>query len=117
MQPGKNYGWPVIRGDRNASGMEPPVIQSGTDTWAPSGAAFWNGSIFFGALRGQSLFQVQINDQPLSLQRHLNRSFGRIRDVVVGPDGLLYITTSNRDGRGVPTPDDDRIIRINPRKL
>ncbi|MBI2859378.1 MAG: PQQ-dependent sugar dehydrogenase [Chloroflexi bacterium] len=117
VQSGKNYGWPVIRGEQSASGMESPVLQSGTDTWAPSGTAFRNGSIFFGALRGQSLFQVQINNQPPSLQRHLNRSFGRIRDVVVGPDGLLYITTSNRDGRGVPSPNDDQIIRINPSKL
>jgi len=115
--PGSNYGWPVIRGDEKSPGMESPVIHSGSDTWAPSGIAFWNGSLFFSGLRGQSLFQVPLDSQPPSLKRQLNGSFGRLREVVLGPDGFLYITTSNRDGRGVPTPSDDQIIRVNPRKL
>ena len=115
--PGSNYGWPVIRGDEKSPGMESPVIHSGSDTWAPSGIAFWNGSLFFSGLRGQSLFQVSLDSQPPSLKRQLNGSFGRVREVVHGPDGFLYITMSNRDGRGVPTPSDDQIIRVNPRKL
>ncbi len=115
--PGRNYGWPVIRGDVSAPGMESPVIHSGSDTWAPSGVAFLNGSLFFAGLRGQSLFQVLPSIQPPSLQRHMNGSFGRIREVIAGPDDLLYITTSNRDGRGLPSPSDDQIIRVNPKKL
>ena len=48
IEKGKNYGWPVIQGDERREGMEAPVVQSGPeDTWAPAGAVFWDGSIFF----------------------------------------------------------------------
>ncbi|KCZ72334.1 glucose/sorbosone dehydrogenase [Candidatus Methanoperedens nitroreducens] len=117
IEPGKNYGWPIVQGDEEAPGFVSPVIHSGTETWAPSGAAYLDGSLFFAGLRGQSLYEVVIDDQPVSLRRHLNRDFGRLRDVVVGPDNFLYILTSNRDGRGMPGEDDDRIIRIDPGKF
>lgn len=117
IEPGKNYGWPVIRGEETAAGLEAPVIQSGSETWAPSGAAFAGGSIFFAGLRSQSLFEAVMKDGTVTLRRHLERNFGRIRAVVTGPDTFLYLLTSNRDGRGVPTADDDQIIRIDPGKL
>jgi glucose/arabinose dehydrogenase len=117
IEPGKNYGWPIIRGDERATGLQNPVIHSGRQTWAPSGIAFLNGSLFFAGLRGQSLYEVIIEKEPVTLRRHLNKNFGRLRDVVVGPDNLLYLLTSNRDGRGAATVDDDQIIRINPEKL
>ena len=116
IEPGKNYGWPNIRGDEKAQGLVSPWLHSATDTWAPSGIAYSEGSLFFAGLRSQSLFEVIVDDEP-TLRRHLNRNFGRLRDAVVGPDYYLYILTSNRDGRGVPTEDDDQIIRINPKKL
>jgi len=117
VEPGRNYGWPVIRGDMTASGMVSPVIQSGQETWAPSGMAFREGSLFFAGLRGQTLFQAVIETGTVTLKKHLVRDFGRLRDVVAGPDGMLYILTNNRDGRGVPTDEDDQLIRINPEKL
>ncbi|MDP2730019.1 MAG: PQQ-dependent sugar dehydrogenase [Dehalococcoidales bacterium] len=117
IEPGKNYGWPIVRGDEQTAGLESPVIHSDGETWAPSGLAFFNGSLFFAGLRGQSLYQATIGNQKVALQRHLDRNFGRLRDVVVGPDNMLYILTSNRDGRAVPTSQDDRILRINPGKL
>jgi glucose/arabinose dehydrogenase len=117
VQPGKNYGWPVIRGDASAPSMVSPVIQSEQDTWAPTGIAYWNGSVFFTGLRGQTLYQAVIQDGTVSLKTHFVRDFGRLRDVVVGPDGMLYILTNNRDGRGVPTAEDDQLIRVNPNKL
>jgi len=117
VEPGKNYGWPVIRGDATAPGMVSPVIQSGQDTWAPTGIAYWNGSLFFTGLRGQTLYQAVIQDGTVTLKTHFVRDFGRLRDVVVGPDGMLYILTNNRDGRGVPTAEDDQLIRVNPGKL
>lgn len=117
IEPGKNYGWPIIRGDEKAADMQSPIIHSGGETWAPSGLAFLNGSLFFAGLRGQSLYEAVIEDHTVTLHRHLNKNFGRLRDVVAGPDGLLYLLTSNRDGRGVPTADDDQIIRIDPEKL
>ncbi len=117
IQPGGNYGWPVIRGEETAPGMETPVLHSGRQTWAPSGAVFAGGSLYFAGLRSQSLFQAVITDGEVSLRRHLEKNFGRLRAVVAGPDGFLYLLTSNRDGRGIPRGDDDQIIRINPEKL
>ncbi len=117
IEPGKNYGWPQIRGNEQAEGMRNAEIQSGGETWAPSGLAFWNDSLFFVGLRSQTLFRLLIEDDQLRLTRNLEKQFGRLRDVVVGPDGLLYVLTSNRDGRGLPREDDDQIIQVNPKKL
>jgi len=113
---GRNYGWPVIRGDQQSPGMESPYIHSGSDTWAPSGAAVFQGALFFTGLRGSALFELPMNDSPI-LRRHLPGQFGRLRDVVPGQDGFLYVLTSNRDGRGAPTALDDQIIRIDPKRL
>jgi len=122
IEPGKNYGWPEVRGDETREGMVPPVIHAGTsETWAPAGASFatrgpWAGSLLFTGLRGQTLYRLPLdpNDPRKAgqLERHFYRRFGRLRDVVEGPDGNLYLLTSNRDGRGNPTEDDDRLIRL-----
>lgn len=117
IEPGKNYGWPIIQGDEEVPVLASPVIQSGGETWAPSGAAFLDDSLFFAGLRGQILYELKIKEEPMTLHRHFDKNFGRLRDVVSGSDGFLYITTSNRDGRGAPMPGDDRIIRINPKNL
>lgn len=119
IERGKNYGWPDIEGDETQSGMVAPKQHSGSSaTWAPSGMAFVNGSLFFSGLRGAALYESEIqNNQANTVTEHFKNEYGRIRDVVVSPDGMLYITTSNRDGRGNPESTDDRIIRINPRAL
>ena len=114
---GKNYGWPTIRGTQKAEGLQTPILQSGQETWAPAGVAFVDGSIFFGGLRGQALFQAKLQNGSAILAVHFKEQFGRIRDVIVGPDGFLYISTSNRDGRGKPVEGDDKIIRINPNQF
>jgi aldose sugar dehydrogenase len=122
ITPGGNYGWPVISGDETRQGMISPVIQSGnTVTWAPSGATFatsgpWAGSLLFAGLRGQSLYRLTLdpNDpgKALGLEQLLAGQYGRLRDVVVGPDGAYYILTSNLDGRGTPPPDGDKVLRL-----
>lgn len=113
---GKNYGWPTIRGTQTKGGMEKPVIESGTGTaWAPAGAAFLDGKLYFGGLRGEALYAY--NPSTSDLQELFKGTYGRIRDVVAGPDGMLYITTSNKDGRGSPLNGDDKVIRVNPAKL
>lgn len=117
IEKGLNYGWPTIRGTQKNATMQPPILQSSTDTWAPSGTVFYNGSIFFAGLKGQALFEAKINGNSVDLKTHFKNEFGRIRDVIVGPDNMLYIATSNRDGRGAPKSGDDKIIRINPEKL
>lgn len=110
IEKGKNYGWPEIRGYEEKEDMEKPTLHSGQGTWAPAGMAFLNGSLYFGGLRGQALYQYDIEKK--ELKTHLKGQLGRIRDVVLGPDKLLYITTSNRDGRGTPSARDDKIIRL-----
>ena len=122
VEPGKNYGWPDIRGDETKEGMVSPVINAGSsETWAPTGATFvthgrWAGSLLFTGLRGQTLYRVILDPnnprKAEKLERLFSRQFGRLRDVVEGPDKALYILTSNHDGRGTPAPDDDRVIRI-----
>lgn len=118
IEKGKNYGWPNIQGDENKPGMETPKLNSGpTTTWAPAGAAFLKNSLFFGGLRGQALYEVSLAGDKITIKEHFKNQFGRIRDVVLGPDQMLYITTSNNDGRGTPNSGDDKVIRINPGKL
>lgn len=119
IEAGKNYGWPEIQGDQKKTGMEQPVSHSGDDTWAPSGAAYYRYSndkysIFFAGLKGEALYEMEFSQLGSLLRTHFKRQFGRIREVVLGPDNMLYITTSNNDGRGNPTPADDRIIKVNP---
>lgn len=122
IEPGKNYGWPEIRGDDSKDGMITPVIHAGSDeTWAPTGATFvsrgpWSGSLLFTGLRGQTLYRVVLDaNNPRRvdrLERYFARQYGRLRDVAEAPDGSLYILTSNRDGRGRPSDDDDRVLRL-----
>lgn len=118
IQKGDNYGWPEIQGDETQEDMVTPVINSGNTTWAPSGIAVIGNKIYFGGLRGNALYSTEISGDSLSsVVEHFKSDFGRIRAVVAGPDDMLYVSTSNRDGRGNPTSEDDRIIRINPHLL
>ncbi|MDO8497569.1 MAG: PQQ-dependent sugar dehydrogenase [bacterium] len=114
VEMGKNYGWPIIQGDETNPGMETAKKNSGDTTWAPAGAVTVGNFLFFGGLRGQTLYEAGIgNDGVRELKEHFKGEFGRIREVVLGPDGMLYITTSNKDGRGIPKNGDDKVIRIN----
>ncbi len=116
---GGNYGWPDIRGDQKMPGMTPPVLESGArDTWAPAGLIHYRGNLFFTGLRGQALYQAQITSGgQLSLIVHHKNQFGRLRAIGLGHDGYIYFSTSNSDGRGLPKPGDDRIIRFDPNSL
>jgi hypothetical protein len=98
--------------------MEAPVINSGPDTtWAPAAATSINNSIYFAGLRGNGLYQAETeNGEVTNLDKHLT-SFGRLREAELGPNGNLYISTSNTDGRGIPAGNDDKIIKVNPENL
>ena len=119
---GANYGWPRIEGAAALPGMETP-IEFYNPAIAPSGAAFYRGdrfpgfsnNLFVGTLRGTHLLRLRTEArQIVSQERLLDGRFGRIRDVVSGPDGYLYLCTNNRDGRGNPATTDDRILRLVP---
>ena len=125
ITPGTNYGWPETAGGESADGMQTPILHTGFDTWAPSGAEFydghkipeWTGKYFVATLRGSHLHVIDLDLESGTVASHeklFEGEFGRIRDVQTGPDGFLYLLTSNRDGRGFPAPNDDRILRITP---
>lgn len=115
---GNNYGWPTIIGNQTQTGLVTPIINSGNDTWAPSGLAYLKSYLYFVGLRGSALYRVKVTNGKISdFKVFLKNELGRLRDVIVGPDDMLYLTTNNRDGRGVPLFGDDKIIRLNPDKL
>lgn len=119
IEPGKNYGWPTIEGDAEKADMVSPTLHSGTSaTWAPASSAIIGNSLFFGGLLGEALYEAVLDGENVTeLKTHFKGEYGRIRTVRVGPDGMLYLTTSNRDGRGDPIDTDDRILRVNPSLL
>ena len=122
---GKNYGWPDIVGDETSEGLENPILHTGEDTWAPSGAVFydsdkiteWHEKYFIATLRGNHLRMLDLdleNNLVISSKALFSGEYGRLRSANMGPDGHLYILTSNQDGRGGPAQNDDRILRIIP---
>jgi len=122
IEPGKNYGWPVIHHRATHEGMESPILEY-TPACAPASGMFYRGSqfpqfkgnFFFGCLVGERIIRVVTNGRQVVNQENLlERKYGRIRDVAEGPDGYIYFSTSNRDGRGSPASDDDRILRLVP---
>jgi glucose/arabinose dehydrogenase len=118
IEAGGNYGWPDVIGDETKAGTIGPVLQSGDDTWAPASLMYWNGSLYFGALKGTALMRAPFSGGTVvRTERTLSDTYGRIRTVRVGPDRMFYITTSNTDGRGRALPIDDRIVRVDPSSL
>ena len=114
---GGNYGWPEVEGFGAADGFVEPQRVWPTDEASPSGIAYWNGSIWMAGLRGERLWQIPIiasgsgptTGEPVA---HLTDVYGRLRTVAAAPDGSLWLTTSNTDGRGDVRDGDDRILRI-----
>jgi len=123
VEKGKNYGWPTIHHTETAAGLESPLLEY-TPACAPGSGAFYRGSVFpqfkgnffFGCLRGERMIRVVLDGRRVVSQENLLQNYGRIREVAEGPDGYLYFSTSNRDGRGKPAEDDDRIMRLVPAK-
>ena len=113
----RNYGWPLEEGRGDDPAYRNPFVQWRTADASPSGLAYLDGSLWAGALRGGRLWQI-----PVAADGRTGRprdffvgDYGRLRTVVAAPDGNLWVTTSNRDGRGDPAPDDDRILVVSPR--
>ena len=119
IERGKNYGWPLGSGENVPAGTVAPIRQSGSATWAPSGAAIAGDTLYFVGLRGQELYALPLaeKDRKGELRSYFGKQFGRIRSVTVGPDGYFYLLTNNRDGRGILQSEDDQIIRVHPRAL
>lgn len=118
LERGGDYGWPVISGAGNRPGFVDPLF-TWTPTIAPAAALFYAGDLL-PALAGTFVF-VTLKESDLRVLRSFaeeeilfDDEFGKLRAVAQGPDGALYVATSNHDGRGRPRTGDDRIIRIGP---
>jgi glucose/arabinose dehydrogenase/putative cell wall-binding protein len=120
---GSNYGWPVVTGAAGDPRFVDPIVVRQPTVASWSGAAVltggsipaWEGSLFVAALRGQRLWRFSLAEGVVTAAEELLvGEYGRLRAVAQAPDGALWVLTNNRDGRGSPVADDDRIIRIGP---
>ncbi len=125
IEAGENYGWPEVEGEGGTDrGFVDPITVWPTSEASPSGAEIlvngaipqWEGDLFVTALRGESLWRLELDGRGnvTDRQRLLEGEVGRLRDVAQAPDGSLWVSTSNRDGRGTPDENDDRIFRLAP---
>ncbi len=136
IEMGRNYGWPNVRGfcDNDVLPGEQAFCQTNnvveplrvwTPTIAPAGADIynanlipgWKGSLLFTTLKGAALIRLTLSadgGRVVDQETFFQDRFGRLRDVLVGPRGEVYLATSNRDGRGNPAPGDDRILLVLP---
>lgn len=120
---GGNYGWPIVSHEKTDQRFVSPLLVF-TPAEAPAGATFYDGTIFpqfkhnffFGALRGEGIMRVVFDESDVnkvsSYEKLSGIDVGRIRDIVTGPDGYIYFSTSNRDGRGTLREGDDKIYRL-----
>jgi aldose sugar dehydrogenase len=113
IEKGRNYGWPEVEGRGGDPRFADPVAQWATDEASPSGIAIAGDAVYLAALRGQRLWQVPISDRGAGQPRaFFVEEHGRMRTVQPAPDGTLWVTTSNTDGRGDPRAGDDRILSV-----
>lgn len=113
VEGGGNYGWPQVEGRGGREEFTDPQVVWETENASPSGLAFLDGHVWMAALRGQRLWRVDVSQGKAASPRDFFVGrYGRMRTVVVSPDGDLWVTTSNRDGRGEPAAEDDRILVV-----
>jgi len=122
VERGKNYGWPTITHREQKPGLITPLLEY-SPACAPGGTMFYygdkfpdlKGNLFVSCLRGTRIQRISLSGREVIGQEGLlDGKVGRIREIAEGPDGYIYLATSNRDGRGTPIPSDDRIMRLVP---
>jgi glucose/arabinose dehydrogenase len=112
IEPGHNYGWPVVEGKAGRSRYTDPQAQWPTSDASPSGIAVADGAVWMAALRGESLWRVPLTANGIGTpERLLRGKYGRLRDAVSGPDGRLWVLTSNTF-RGSPAAHDDKVVAL-----
>ena len=118
--PGGNYGWPEVTGRAGNPRFLDPLVESGTGGWPPGGLAFatqgsWAGDLVVVSLAGGQLWRFALSGdgtEVVDRAQLIHGEYGRLRGLARGPDGALYVGTSNRDGRGRPNAGDDRLLRL-----
>jgi glucose/arabinose dehydrogenase len=113
IEAGKNYGWPECEGRCGKSGFVDPAHEWPVAQASPSGLAIVKDVAFMASLRGTRLWRMRINGNDVTeVTAYLIGEYGRLRTIVVAPDGSLWVTTSNHDANGTPRSGDDKILRI-----
>jgi glucose/arabinose dehydrogenase len=113
IERGGNYGWPQVEGKGGSDRFIDPALQWRPVDASPSGLALGpDGALYLAALRGESLWRIPISDEGVDRPERLVRgTYGRLRDVVAGPDGTVWLLTDNRS-RGVLRDGDDRLVSL-----
>jgi glucose/arabinose dehydrogenase len=123
IEPGEDYGWPEVTGapgddryvDAAFVAQPPEASWSGATILHDGAIPQWEGDLFVAALRGERLWRFELEDGRIVADEELLvGAHGRLRTVVIGPDGALWVLTTNRDGRGSPQEGDDRVVRLGP---
>jgi len=105
----------MVEGKGGGKGLVDPQVVWDTDEASPSGLAWLDGHLWLASLKGERLWRIDVTGaRATSPKDFFVGRYGRMRTVVVAPDGRLWVTTSNTDGRGDPKADDDRILVIEP---
>lgn len=114
IEPGKNYGWPVVEGKAHKAGYVDPVVQWRTSEASPSGIAYAEGSIWMAGLRGERLWRVPLDgrESEAPAQAFLKGKYGRLRTVLSAGGDKVWLVTSETDTRGTPQPGDDKILQL-----
>ncbi len=116
IKPGENYGWPEqeCHGEKFTSPAlcYDPSIEPGGIVFYSGDKLEYKDSLIMATLRGSNLYKLDVTDEGILSQKSILSGAGRIRDVSEGPDGYLYIITSNTDGKGFPDKTDDKLMRI-----
>jgi glucose/arabinose dehydrogenase len=116
VEAGGDYGWPQVEGAGGGGRFTDPQLVWPVENASPSGLAWLDGHLWMAGLRGERLWRIDVSaDGRASRPRpFFAGDYGRLRTGVAAPDGSLWLTTSNRDGRGQPSAADDRILRVSP---
>ncbi|NHM07438.1 PQQ-dependent sugar dehydrogenase [Flavobacterium sp. CYK-4] len=127
----RNYGWPTVEGVCNTTAeiafcnannvaqpiwsWSPSIAPAGMDLYQSEAIPEWNNSLLVSVLKGKQLLQLKLNDDGTQIVQQnviIANTYGRLRDVLVIPDGRVFVCTSNKDYTGTPVAGDDRIIEL-----
>jgi len=133
IERGGNYGWPNVHGMCDDDSKRefcrahhvveplttwtPTVAIAGGDLYLSGGIRSFRNSLLAASLNGSALWRLTLSSdgRRIADRAKVLTGYGRLRDVLVAPNGDVYVCTSNRDGRGSPRSGDDRILKLAPR--